>query len=164
MQAARHVILLRHGKAEAGHVKDDHARRLSKHGRQQLDALVHALNQPMDAPDRVLASDARRTRETAERLCDGLHWPAAELKSELYLAEAGALLGVLKQLPEEIERVLLVGHNPGISELLHRLADPKFVFGMSTGALAILRFSGVWQDLGEQPCALQAFIDPDELM
>jgi phosphohistidine phosphatase len=75
------------------------------------------------APELVLCSPATRTRETLARIEPGLGEKAdVRIDSELYAASAAALLEVLHEVPDEIESVMLIGHNPGIQDLALSLA------------------------------------------
>jgi phosphohistidine phosphatase len=80
------------------------------------------------------------------------------------------LLRRLRQLPEDVGSVLLLGHNPGIEHLARELAgggDDRALGRMETkyptGALATLRFEGSWWDLERGKANVQAFVVPKEL-
>jgi phosphohistidine phosphatase len=90
----------------------------------------------------------------------------------LYLAGAQALLSRLRQLPNDVERVVLIGHNDGMAELARELAtdgDPAALVAMinkfPTGAAACLRTAlGDWPELGRGGAYLEAFLRPRDLM
>ncbi len=165
------VYLLRHAKSSSDRSDEDHARPLNARGRHAADHIGEFLAGRDELPQLVLCSSARRTRETFERVQRqlGSELPAA-IESDLYLASCEALLARIRALPEEIERVLLVGHNPGIGELAERLAregpaELRESLGekFPTGALAIVRlFAPLWKEalLGGR---LEAFVCPREL-
>ena len=118
----RRLILLRHGHAEEG--RDDFARRLTDAGRraarQAGQALVHARFQP----ELVLSSPAPRALETAQLVAQECGYaPAPRADQTLYLGEARAYLAVLHALPGTVSRVLLVGHNPTLSDLARQLGE-----------------------------------------
>ena len=75
-------------------------------------------------PQLVLCSDARRARETLEGVVPGLDTPEVRFEDGLYAASAESLLERLRSLPDDIEEVLLVGHNPGLRDVLLLLAEP----------------------------------------
>ena len=73
-------------------------------------------------PDHVLSSTAKRARGTARRVvkpCD--YAGEVELHSELYLGDPSAYLDVLRWLPDDMDRVLVIGHNPGLEELIEHI-------------------------------------------
>lgn len=112
----RRLILLRHGHAEEG--RDDFARRLIDAGRRAARQAGQALAHARFQPQLVLTSPAPRARETAELVAQGCGYdsqPRAD--RSLYLGEPLAYLAVLRALPDTLSRVLLVGHNPALSDL-----------------------------------------------
>ena len=73
----------------------------------------------------MLCSPSRRTRQTLKRLAPGLRKNAdIRIEPELYAASAPVLLAVLHEVPDEVESVMLIGHNPGIQDLALSLARP----------------------------------------
>lgn len=113
----RRLILMRHAKSDwTDEDATDHARVLNARGRAACDAIGAWLAARGHVPDEVLCSDAARTRETWDRIAG--HLPgaaAATLRSDLYLAEPGGMLGALQGASGNV--VAMVGHNPGIGSL-----------------------------------------------
>ena len=116
----RQLILMRHGQAEE--LRDDFARRLTEQGRGAARRAGQALCAARFSPQRILTSSAPRASETAElvAVCCG-YGGALQLDQALYLAEEGPYLSALRALPDALSRVLLVGHNPTLSALAHKL-------------------------------------------
>jgi phosphohistidine phosphatase len=67
--------------------------------------------------DRVLASPARRVVETIEEVEQGFGPLAPDYDERIYLANAAALAELVRETPDGIGRLLLVGHNPGLEDL-----------------------------------------------
>lgn len=137
----RHLFLLRHAHAEpavAG--QDDLDRPLSPTGRAEAEAAGRWLRKHEAAPDRVLCSPARRTRETAEALLAGLADTDLRWEPRIYEASPGELIGLLQEHAEP-KRLWLVGHNPGLEQLLALLVDGRSaeVRGLPPGAIAWLK-------------------------
>lgn len=142
--AARFLTLVRHAQAEpasGGGPDADHERALTARGRRDAEALAASLATAVEgvAPiDRVLSSDATRTRQTLALLAPALG-PAgggAAFERALYLASADALAErVGTALADGSRHVLLVGHNPGIELLGARLAGAP---GLAMGTCARL--------------------------
>jgi len=149
------LLVLRHGKASADpRWASDFERPLEPRGEQDARAVGHWLARQGLTPDRVLSSTAARAAATARTVQAALgeHAPVIDWDDELYLAPVALLLGRLAQLPEDCGRALLVGHNPGLEELVGRLvrpgADPLGVdIGFPTCGIAQLRFDGSWAGL-----------------
>jgi phosphohistidine phosphatase len=146
----KHVYLLRHAKSSLGGPQvDDHDRPLNARGRRSAAEVGATLRRKKIRPDLVLVSSAERTMETVTLL--GLD---AEVSSErrLYLADAKKLLNRLRMLPDDVSTVLLVGHNPGIEQLVAALsrAEDKPLEGMPTAALVGLDVDiAKWSNLEE---------------
>ena len=169
-QATKYVYLLRHAKSsweDPG--LDDHERPLAPRGRKAATRVGRYLEDARIRPALVLCSSARRTQETLERLAPRLPGTTRiEIEPGLYGASARTLLARLQQLPESVDSVLVVGHNPGVQELAlllaargERLADVRATF--PTGALATLALDGAWSDLRPGGAELVAFVAPREL-
>jgi phosphohistidine phosphatase len=115
------LILMRHGKA----VRDDEApsdweRGLTPRGRRDARAAGERLAEAGLIPARILVSGARRTRETHEALAESLPGPF-ELSDGLYMASAKAIWTAATAAGDGA--VMVIGHNPGIQELVASLVD-----------------------------------------
>lgn len=151
----KELLLLRHGKSDWSVDTDDFHRPLKKRGRQGARRIGTWLAGQGWHPDHVLSSPATRAQGTASRCCKAMGTPACaiHLDERIYLADPGTLLAVLAECPAQAERVLLVGHNPGLEELLELLSDsPPAVPAdgklMATATLARLSMPGGWGGLG----------------
>lgn len=108
-------------------------------------------------PDHALVSPALRTRQTWEQVRVGAGVELeAEFDSMLHTAGAEAALDLLRSVPSTSRTVLLVGHNPTVSELAHLLSDglgsPDALTEMAGGyppaAITVMTISGEWAGLG----------------
>jgi phosphohistidine phosphatase len=116
------IALLRHGHAEHG-ISPDFKRKLKPEGYLEIQSVGLKISLRFGRPDRIISSPAVRARQTAEqyRSQDSEAVPL-ELNEILYAAELEDLLGLLAGLPEELEQVVLVGHNPSLEELIETLS------------------------------------------
>jgi phosphohistidine phosphatase len=165
------LYLLRHAKSswkEAGLA--DHDRPLKKRGRRAAELIAGHIREQAIAPDIVLCSSSRRTRETLEHIEPALPPDTAvEIERDLYGASAGGLLERLQKLPDDVESALLIGHNPGLQVLALDLAatgdelEPlreKF----PTAALATVDVGGrSWSGLRPDAAELVAYVRPRDL-
>ena len=129
------LYLLRHAKSSWKDASlDDHDRPLAPRGKRASKAIGRYLRDHDIEPELVLCSSAKRARQTLERL--GPAGLDARIERELYGAGANALLARLREVPDEVASVMVIGHNPGMQQLAHGLAglDDKF----PTAALATL--------------------------
>jgi phosphohistidine phosphatase SixA len=138
----RTLILLRHAHAEpaaAGQADVDRA--LSAEGLAEAEAAGAWLAAQGLAPDRVLCSPARRTRETLEAVLRGIGFVEQRLVDGIYEATAGALAELVDE-HHEVERLMLVGHNPGLERLaaLMHSGQSGDYRGMPPGSVVVLHF------------------------
>ena len=148
------LLLLRHSKAGAG--APDRDRGLTGRGRRQAAAAGRYLAAEGLLPDFVICSDARRTRETLDGL--GLDEGASlHFTPELYDGHVPELLDLVRGIEDAgVSRVLVIGHNPTISDAgrwLAREGDPaalsRLGLGMPTSGLAVLKFEAAdWRAVG----------------
>jgi phosphohistidine phosphatase len=130
------LLLLRHAKSswDNPHL-DDFERPLNKRGRKTAKRVGKYLVEQDLVPGLIVSSPARRARKTARRVAKKSGYSQKiELDKRLYLSDVASHLAVVDEFPPGIERVLLVGHNPGLSDFLKRLTDLDEE--LSTAALA----------------------------
>ena len=135
----RQLILLRHAHAESAAAgQDDIARPLSATGLAEARAAGDWLREHGLRPDRVLCSTAARTRETLAALGD---IGAGEIYEDASIYEASpGTLASLADANRDAERLLLVGHNPGLEQLaaLMHSGQTGDYRGMPPGGIAVL--------------------------
>ncbi len=134
-----HLLLLRHGHAEAASTHGDAARQLSRHGQKDIRKVARQAAADGFLPDLALCSSAVRTRETAELFLANLPTPVElVVLPQLYLCGWKTIWDEAAALLDTFDRVLVVGHNPGISDLASRLSPPGHHHdGLHTAELAI---------------------------
>lgn len=119
------LTLMRHAHAEPKHPSGtDEARALDRRGLTEAAEMARRLLERSLRPDILLVSSSVRTRQTATPLVRAFALTEDRVVYEpaLYLAEARALLAHLQRMPTTARHVLLIAHNPGISELARNLA------------------------------------------
>ncbi len=163
----KYVALLRHGKSTWDDPsRADHDRPLAPRGREASRRIAGWVAVHGVRPELVLCSTATRARATLDLIHGALGSPPLELEEGLYHASAADLLTRLRAVPETVAHVLLVGHNPGLHDLLDLLAAPGShdVEAFPTGALAILELDvGAWRDAGPGCASLTALALPRSL-
>ncbi len=134
----RRLILLRHAKAERPPGEEDFDRPLAPQGATDAAIMGRVLADAGLSPDRVLVSAARRTRETWAELAQAFPNAEAEVRRDLYLADAHTLWNAVDEAAEGADTLLMVAHNPGIHALAAALlrrdgASPSDVARMERG-------------------------------
>lgn len=158
------LLLLRHAKSTSadGQVAD-FDRPLSDRGREEAGLIGEYIRQQTIQLDFVLSSPAARARETTEAVLRAAELRIAARHDErIYEATRLSLLAVVSEVDDDRKTVLLVGHNPGMEELLGLLTGhPDH---MSPAALAKIEVETEnWNALAESACKLIWMINAREL-
>ena len=140
----KEVVLLRHAHAVyPSGWQADAQRPLSQVGRKEAFAAGAWLRENCPAPDVVLCSTALRTRETLVQLSRaGCALPAPEFEPRIYEASLGDLLEVIEirmRAKSRPTRLWLIGHNPGLEQMLFHLDAAARLHAMTPGAIARLK-------------------------
>ena len=166
--AGRTLIAVRHAKSSWDHDVDDHDRPLSGRGRRDADALGRVLVQRGLTPDLVLCSTAARTRETWERAqAVGATAGEVRLVRGIYHAWVPELVRLVRETSDEMSTVLLLGHSPGIPDLVEHVCvrtdsadwaqlDQKY----PTSGLVVITLPGPWRELASSSAELTSFTIP----
>ena len=151
--AERTLFLLRHAKSDWSGGEPDVARPLSKRGRRQAPEAGRWLAANAGGIGLAVVSPAERARSTwglaAEQL--GAR-PRTRIDDRVYAAGGRELLEVVRGLPDDLDTVVLVGHNPGLEDLVSLLTGEWVP--MPTSALAVVAVTGSWSAAGPSSAAL----------
>ncbi|MGW3498418.1 SixA phosphatase family protein [Streptomyces sp. NPDC001020] len=146
----RRLVVLRHAKSAWPVGVDDHERPLAPRGRRDAPAAGRAIAEADCLPDLALCSTAVRARQTWELA--SAQWgtpPPVRLEPRLYAADVPDLLEALHAVPGQVETLLLIGHNPGLADLVLALAGDALDETLArvrtkfpTSAIAVLAWHG----------------------
>jgi phosphohistidine phosphatase len=131
------LLVLRHAKSSWDHpALDDHERPLNARGEKDAPRMGQLVRDEQLMPDLVISSDAERARLTAEAMADAAGYNGTILlERRLYHASPGEIVSLLHEVAESaLDTVMIVGHNPGLEELVSGLTRSHEE--MSTAALA----------------------------
>ena len=177
---SRRLMLLRHAKSDWPDVPD-RDRPLAKRGQRDAPVIGRWLHDHGYQPELVICSAALRTRQTWDLVAPELGGsPSVTFEPRAYAASAITLLYLVRELPGGCRAALLVGHNPGVSELASTLletpgdsapgggapgAGPPGSPGLRfpTAAVAVLEFDGDWAGLSLAQARLVAYTSPGDL-
>ena len=139
----RQLVILRHAKSAWPDGVPDRKRPLAKRGRRDAPAVGQWLRNHVGRLDEVVCSPAERTRQTWALVAAELdHPPAVKFDDRIYGAPPAALLTVVRELPASADTALLVGHNPGVQNLVALLSGQEP--DMKTSSVAVLAWTGSW--------------------
>jgi phosphohistidine phosphatase len=148
------LILLRHAKSDWSGEEPDIARPLAKRGRRQAPDTGRWLADNIHGIDLAVVSPASRARSTWELVSAELHPPpSTRLEDRVYAASGRELLDVVRELTEDLDTVVLVGHNPGLEQLVRLLTGERVA--LPTSAVAVVALPGEWAGAGQTPAALK---------
>ena len=160
-------MLIRHAKAADGPVDAD--RPLTERGRRHAAAIGSWLTQAELVPDRVVVSPARRAAQTWKRAATGLvAGPQPVVDERIYDNTVEALLEVLRETPEDVRTVAVVGHNPSIGELACVLDDGQgspaarreIDAGFRTGGVAVFTLATPFSAIAPGAATLSDYTVP----
>ncbi len=148
------LILLRHSKSDWSSGEADIDRPLGKRGRRQAPEAGQWLATHVDRVDLAVVSIAERARATWDLVSAELgERPEMRLAARAYGASSEELLDIVRSLSEELDTVVLVGHNPGLEGLAETLTDAWIP--LPTSALAVVELNGPWRCADRAPGRLR---------
>lgn len=152
------LLVLRHGQA-SNDADADVDRPLTEAGRTAVAALAPVVEQ-LD-PDLVLCSSAVRTRQTLDQLAVD---PGVDVRIEpgIYNADVDQLIEFVRLVDDDVATVLVVGHNPGVQDLVIELTGGERLPGFRPATLAVLELDVEhWWEAGPGNARLLSLHVPD---
>lgn len=167
----RELLILRHAKSDwASDAASDFERPLAKRGKKDAPRVGSWLYREGIVPDRIISSPAQRARDTALKVCKALDLKQKQIiwDEAVYEADVPALLGVLARVSSAHATVMLIGHNPGLEELIRYLAgddvaEPEDGKLLPTAAFARLEMPDDWTRLEPGCASLLRIVRPRQL-
>lgn len=158
------LYIMRHAKSDWSDASADFDRPLNKRGEKDVPRLARFLA-AWETPGRLLASPARRARQTAAGMAEGLHLageagPQSLLfEPSLYGADPATLSAAAAAVEDEVDSLLMVAHNPGMEDWVQQLCGARV--RMPTAAIACINLNlATWRDLPDAQGQLQWFVTP----
>jgi phosphohistidine phosphatase len=169
------LFIVRHAKSDwSNDFTNDFERPLARRGEQSLPVIADWLHAHHVMPELLISSPAQRAKQTAEAIFRRLQIPEknAKFDKRLYLASTETLLEILTELADltaQPDSVMLVGHNPGLENLVLLLCGDPLPYTsdgklLTTGNIVQLRFKQSWGDLSAKQGQLVNFIRPKEIV
>jgi len=165
------LLLFRHAKSDLGTPElQDFDRPLNDRGKKAATHMGQWIKQQHIQPEWIVCSPAQRARETLALLRESLTIPdtLVQFDERLYLADLTNLLEIMAQCPQDMDQIMLVGHNPGLDELLSHLCGPNLPLSnkyklMTTATLAQVCLPEDWLQLTPQCGKLLQITRPAEI-
>ena len=145
----RTLVVVRHAKSDWHHDLPDDERPLAPRGRREAPLIGPWVTAQVGELDLVICSTAVRTRETLA--LSGLSG-AVKYDERVYAAAYQDLMSVVDEVPDEVAKLALVGHNPGLSDLVRVLTNEPVE--LKTAAAAVMTWRGGWPDVWSRRASL----------
>ncbi|MEN7342366.1 MAG: histidine phosphatase family protein [Pseudomonadota bacterium] len=142
------LTLLRHAKSEWGlEGLTDKQRPLNRRGERDAPEMGRRLKAAGVRPSLIVCSAAQRTVQTARLFAGAIGFPEEFIhrESALYLASAAGILDLIEQQESTFQNLVVVGHNPGISELAETLSDGLTTHMPTAAMLTLQAETDDWQ-------------------
>ncbi len=154
MEGDRTLVLLRHAKSDWSGDEPDRERPLAPRGRRQAPDAGRWLASRLPGLDLAVVSPAARARATWDLVAAELaHPPPRQVDARMYAASDRELLEVVTELSDRSRTVVLVGHNPGLEELVERLTGEWVT--LPTSAIAVIDARGSWAAVADGHASLR---------
>lgn len=158
---SRLLVVMRHAKSDWTHDVPDRRRPLGKRGRRQAAEAGAWLAAHLGPVDLVITSPADRARSTwliaAWAFPDP---PPVTIEEPVYTGRADDLRAIVRVVDPTVRTLVLVGHDPAVSDLVTQLCRVRR--HMVTSCLAVLSVPGRWHTLEDAPLPVRAFGRPPE--
>ena len=166
----RELFIMRHAKSDWSQSCSDFDRPLNKRGVRNAKKMGTWIKNLQKIPQQILVSPANRALSTAHLLCDAacIKQTAIQILPEIYHASKEDLYQTLRQVPDKVESVCVIGHNPGIENLLASLSTndiplPEDGKLLPTASIAHLTIPTPWSDITPKQGLLHSITRPRSL-
>lgn len=166
----RELLIMEHGNVKRGFYKGDQSYELKDKGKRNAQRIGVWLETNNLMPDYVICSDAEYVQVSAEKTCKaaGTNLNIIQTQEYPYAANEEEIINLIKNSPENINRILLVGHNPTLEFVLSTLSSeniPKTKKGkvLSPAALAHFSIDCDWSEISEYCAVLLEIVYPKKL-
>lgn len=156
------LSIIRHAKSIADLSGPDRARALNERGRSDAKLIGKFLSAQGVEFDQVYCSTAIRARQTFAKINEllKLHDDQIQFEDSLYLASLAELLSFIENLPADQQRVALVGHNPGLTELCNTLGADELGNLPTCGVFTVRFPTDDWREAGAGAGESQKIVTP----
>ena len=157
------LLIMRHAKTQPDAPNGDHARVLTGRGHRDAKTIGLYISELVGTPDAIVTSDAKRALETAELVATSCRFTAPlTIEPDVYGADASELASIVRRFPDTANCVLLVGHNPGMYDLIGLLSDSNvLVDRLPTAGIARLEHdSDQWSNFSPGSCRFREMTSP----
>ena len=156
------LYLARHAKS---YWKDqsipDIDRPLNSRGKRDAPFMGEVLNDKKIMLDLIISSPAKRTKKTAIEIASKIGYPEKKIQfnEDLYEASSNTIIKLIKKIEEKYDRVMIFGHNPGLTMLNNHLSN-HYIDNIPTCGIVALQLDKKWSELDKNSCKFLFFEYP----
>ena len=155
----KRLVFIRHGKSSWKHNVEDENRPLKKRAYKDARAVARSFKATLQMPATIWSSPAVRAFETAKIFKEELQIEDENfhVNSKLYTFNWEDLFKIIKSCKDEVDQLLVFGHNPAFTSLVNKLGDKEFSNVPTTGLVLIDFETNSWNDLKDGKTILNLF-------
>jgi phosphohistidine phosphatase len=155
------LYLVRHAKSSWKDLSiDDFDRPLNTRGKKDAPLMGKILSKKKINVELIISSPAKRTRDTAIIIADKIDFSDKIIfNKSLYEASTDDLLAVIKNFINNLNNVMLIGHNPGLTNLVNYLCKEDLL-NIPTCGIVALKFKKLWSEIERNDCEIIFFEYP----
>jgi phosphohistidine phosphatase len=161
------LYLVRHAKSSWKYPQlDDFERPLNKRGRKNAPLIGRILKKRGVLPDLVLSSPANRTTMTARIIAGKIGFALEKIvyTETIYYASTHIIIKLIKQVDNKVDKLMIVGHNPAITNLANKLGDNP-VSNVPTSAIYCIHLDiSAWKKIQTQSGKTRFFEYPKKYL
>ena len=157
------LYLVRHAKSSWKYPNlDDFERPLNKRGRKNAPFIGRMLKKLKVAPDLVISSPANRAAMTARVIASAINYPLEKIRynEAIYEFDENALVDVVKQIDDAVNKAMVVGHNPALNGLANYIGDQPIGNIPTCGAICMELDISSWANISAHCGKLKFFEFP----
>ena len=157
----KRLVVVRHSKSSWKNPDlSDFDRPLNKRGNYDLPLMAKLLAKNYPKPDLIISSAALRAQVTSSQLCSAFQLQTTQLVCDksLYHAGVSEMMTLIRKQDQKTSLLYIVGHNPGLSELINTLGEDYLENLPTTGAYGLNLNIQHWKELSES-CATKWFYE-----
>ena len=163
------LLLMRHGKSDwSSKIDKDFDRVLASRGISDAPMMGNWIKTNQYLPDQIICSPAIRAKQTVEHVCSQIDVAITNVywDERIYGADIKKLLGVLSETQDKIKTLLMVGHNPGFSDLIDYLCPNNGLIRkhMPTAAIAVISLNKIWSAVEQHSGILLHLVTPKQVL
>lgn len=157
------LFLVRHGEADGNAQENDIDRNLTLRGQDEVAQVAHAMKERFVHADILMCSTAQRSRVTSLLLAQSLGFPTDKIKieSDIYRSDVNTLLDLIALQDNNLNSMVITGHNPTLTELAALLAMDFNEMLPTAGCVGLNFRAKTWEELVPSSAKLTFFISPD---